>query len=101
MHVDVGLVEQRGVQAEAGVVDQDVDGTGRVLEALRDPEDVVADGQVRRDDLHVDVELGAQFGSDRVEAVGVAGDEDQIGAPAGELARECVPDAGSPARDQC
>lgn len=88
------------MQAESRVVDQPVDGAGRVLDAVGDAHHVVADGEVGGDRLDLDAVGLAQLGGDLLQAVGVAGHEDQIGAAAGEFDRERMTDAGRPTRDQ-
>ena len=89
-----GISGKRAVGAEAGVVDQQLD----LDTELGDP-----GGQRGGVGAEVAAEhagLGGQLGGERLEAVGAAGDEDEVVAARGELAGELLADSRGGSGDQ-
>ena len=69
--------------AEAGVIDEDVDGSVFALQLVEEKFGRQWRGQIECDGLYGDA-VRLQFGRDLSEFVGAAGDEDQIVMVAGE-----------------
>ena len=80
-----GVVEEALLEAEAGVVDEEVDRSLAVGQARLDQGQLVAVDEVGDEHLDRDAVGGAQLGGDGLEALGVAGDEDEVVAAGGEL----------------
>jgi hypothetical protein len=97
--LDVGGAEPRR-QGGAGVVDQQVDRSGRVGEGVHGGAEPVVGGEVGGDDVDLDAVLLAQAGGHGFEPLGVARDEHQVVAATSQLAGEGVADAGGGPRDQ-
>lgn len=101
MALDQGGVEQRRVQPESCVVDQDIDRIGIRLQARRDLQHLVTDGKVGGQHLHRDAMHLGQLGGGGLQAFPVPGDEHQVVSTGGQLLGEGVADAGGRSRDQC
>ena len=98
----VDVVDQEpALEAEAGVVDQQVDRPGGVGQPGLDGGQLVAVDQVGGQHLDVHAVLAAELLGDGLETGGVAGDQHEVVAAGGELLGEDVADAGGGAGDQC
>jgi chromosome partitioning protein len=95
-----GVVEEAVLEAEAGVVDQQVDRPVAVGEPGLDRRELGAVGEVG--DQHLDLHLvgAAQLLGHLLEAGGVTRHEDEVVAAGGELDGVLVADAGGRAGDQ-
>ena len=89
-----GVVEEAALQAEAGVVDQQVHREAPVRQACLDPGELLGVGEVGGEDLDVDPVLRADVGGHLLQAGGVTRDEHEVVAAGGELAGEFEADAG-------
>ena len=101
MALDQGGVEQRRVQPESCVVDQDIDRIGICLQARRDLQHLVTDGKVGGQHIHRDAMHLGQLGGGGLQAFPVPGDEHQVVSAGSQLLGEGVADAGGRSRDQC
>ncbi len=107
-HVDHQLVVvalpvdglERAAGAEAGVVDQEVHGEAPVGEFGADTAGGVGSGEVLDQDVGGDAVGLAEALGEVVQAVGGAGDQDEVVAARGELGGELGAEAGGRAGDQ-
>ncbi len=95
-----GDVEIAALVAEAGVVDQEVDGVLAVGEASGDRLDAVVRRQVRREYLRLDAVPVVQFGRLLAEAFGVAGHQDEVVPVRRQPPRERGADSRGRSRNQ-
>ena len=86
------VVEEALLEAEARVVDQEVDRSVPVGHPMLDPGQVVRVHQVGPQHLDLDAFGGAELGGDQGQAGLVTGDQHQVVALSGELAGELQPD---------
>ena len=96
----VSSVGQRLRDAEAGVVHQQVDGLLGAAQPGGDLEHLVAYAEVGREGLHGDAVLVLELGGELGQPVRVAGDQDEVVTPGGELTGELRPDARGATGDQ-
>ena len=95
---EVGCSELR-VQAESGVVDEQVDRSARVGQPLGDARDVGAIREVGDQHLHV-TSAGTELLCALLETVGGAGDEHEVVAPGSEGTGESGADPGGSSCDE-
>jgi hypothetical protein len=88
------------LEAEAGVVDQQVDRPRRIRQPRLHQGQLRPVGQVGGHDLHVDVVLVPECLGDRLQPLPVPRDQHEVVAAAGELGGERVADSGGGAGDQ-
>lgn len=88
------VVEEALLEAEAGVVDQQVDGALPVRHPLLDPGQVIGVDEVGPEHLDPHAGRGAEVGRDRLQPRLVAGHEDEVMALLRQLPGELQPDAG-------
>ncbi len=89
--IDIGL-EQRRDPAEAGIVDENLD--GRVLtQTVLDQAPVGGIGQVGAKDLHLPAGRGGDLAGNRVQAFRVTGHQDEVEATTRQAFRVNRPDA--------
>ena len=84
--------EEPTAQAEAGVVDEQVDGAAIVAQPILDQGCSVRRGQVGRQRFSIDTVLGAQFGGELLQPFDVARDQHHVVTRRRELADEGQPD---------
>ena len=105
-HVEHGLlgldvVDQEPVlEAEAGVVDQQVDGPGGIGQPGLHGGQLRPVGEVGGQDLDRDGVLVAELLGDRLQPLAVTRDQHQVVAPTGEVGGEGMADAGGGAGDE-
>ena len=88
--------------ADARVVDQQVDRRLGASDALGDALELGAIRKVGLDDLDLDLDrVGPQFGGKRLEEILPTRHEDEVRSFAGQQASELGADAGRCARDEC
>jgi hypothetical protein len=95
------VVEEGSGQAEARVVNEEVDGTLGVRETRAHGIRRVAVGQVGDEHLHVDAVRCPQIRGETLEPRAVARDDDEVVALAGESLGEGVADPGRRTGDEC
>ena len=94
------VVEEPVLEAEPRVVDQQVDGAVGIGDARLDGGELLAVGEVGHHHLDVHAVLASELGSHLLQAIAVAGDQDEVVATGGELLGEGQADARGGAGDQ-
>jgi hypothetical protein len=85
---------------EAGVVDQDLDGTPARAQILFEPHAIPLVAKVGGDDLRLDVMVGGELGRQAAQPLLAPRHQDEREAARGELGRDRGPDPGRGAGDQ-